>query len=169
MKQDYAAALNSYFECEPYESWFGSYEAILNEIKASYYSRSHQINRAIHTDICSPITTNPTWSNLSKKTQKELFSFGFQLWKDLINILQPDIILVSIAEHWLKQLNLTNEIEFARKDMRNQPYIIYKYDHVLNTGQVSKVYFGQAAQTPFGKLSKEFKQELGKKILAERL
>ena len=67
-KQDYAAALNSYFECNPYKSWFGSYEAILNGINASYYISSNQINRVIHTDICSPIATNPTWSKLSGDT-----------------------------------------------------------------------------------------------------
>ena len=172
-KQDYAAALNSYFECEPYKSWFGNYEAILNGIDASYYSSSSKINRAIQTDICSPIATDPTWTKLSGETQKELFNAGFQLWLDLINILEPDIILISIARSWLQELNLTNEIKFVSFDKkqdgtdRARPYVIHQYELSLNRGKVSKVYFGQAAEKPFGTLSNDFKQKLGKKILAE--
>ena len=172
-EKNYAAALNSYFECEPYKSWFGSYEVILNGIDASYYSDSNQINRVIHTDICSPIATDPTWTKLSEDTREELFNIGFQLWQDLINILEPDILLISIAEHWLKQLNFKNKIKFARFDKttdgkdRKTPYIVYQYDLFLNTGKVSKVYFGQAGRKPFIDLSNVLKQELGRKILAE--
>ncbi len=53
----------------------------------------------IQTDICSPIATDPTWTKLSEDTREELFNIGFQLWQDLINILEPDILLISIAEH----------------------------------------------------------------------
>ena len=172
-KQDYAAALNSYFECEPYKGWFGSYEAILEGINASYYSKSNQINRAIHTDICSPIATDPTWTKLSEETQKELFSVGFQLWQELIGILKPDIILISVARYWLQELNLTSKIEFISFDKRNdgtnrnKPYIVHQYDLLINTSKVSKVYFGQAAEKPFGTLSNDFKQEIGRKMLAE--
>ncbi|NJQ98564.1 MAG: hypothetical protein HC784_15180 [Hydrococcus sp. CSU_1_8] len=103
-KQDYAAALNSYFECNPYKSWFSSYEPILEGINASYYSSSNQINRAIQTDICSPIATEPTWTKLSGDTHEELFNVGFQLWQELIGILKPDIILISIARFWLQKI-----------------------------------------------------------------
>ena len=174
-EQNYAVALNSYFECKPYKSWFGSYEAILQGMEASYYSKPNSINRAIHTDICSPLATDPTWTRLSEDTRKELFNIGFQLWQDLINILEPDIIWISIAQHWLKQLNLTNKIELTRFDKRkngtdrNKPYLIHQYDLVLNKGKVTKVYFGQAAEKPFGTLSDNFKQELGLKVLAESL
>lgn len=172
-KQDYAAALNSYFECEAYESWFGSYEAILNGIDASYYSHSNQINRAIHTDICSPIATAPTWTKLSEETQKKLFDVGFQLWQKLISILEPDIILISVAQFWLQELNPTNEIKFLSFDKkqdgtdRAKPYVIDRYEISLDRSKVNKVYFGQAAEKPFGTLSNDFKQKLGKKILAE--
>lgn len=172
MKQDYAAALNSYFECEPYKSWFGSYEAILNGIDASYYSSSNKTNRAIHTDICSPIATNPTWSNLPQKTQKELFKEGFNLWSELINILQPNIILVSIAQTWLPKDDFTNKREFRMYDKKSDknktkrisPYIVYQYDYLLEN---TKVFFGQAAQKPFGTLSDIFKGELGQEILEQ--
>ncbi len=172
-KQYYAAALNSYFEYEPYKSWFGSYEEILNGIEASYYSKNERVNRAIHADICSPIATNPTWSKLSHKSQKELFNAGFKLWQELISILEPDIILISIAQFWLQELNLTNKVKFLSFDKRQngtdraKPYIIDRYQLSLDRGKVSKVYFGQAAEKPFGSLSNEFKQELGRKILAE--
>ena len=125
-KQDYAAALNSYFECKPYKSWFGSYEVILNGINASYYISSNQINRVIHTDICSPIATNPTWTKLSGDTQQELFDTGFQLWKDLIDILQPDIVLLSFAKQWLEELELKSKPKF--KEFFVKPFLLKYLD-----------------------------------------
>jgi hypothetical protein len=172
-KKDYATELNSYFECEPYKSWFGGYEAILNGINTSYYSRSNKTNRAIHTDICSPIATNPTWSNLPQNTQTDLFKKGFNLWSDLINILQPDIILVSIAENWLSKLELNNKTEFKvfnkKKDGSNRQklYIVYHYSYFLKNGKTVRTFFGQAAEKPFGTLSDIFKGELGTEILGQ--
>ena len=172
-EQNYAAALNSYFECKPYKSWFSSYEAILNGINASYYSSVNQTNRVIQTDICSPVATDPTWTELSQDSQKELFDVGFQLWQELIGILEPDIILISIAQFWLQELNLAKKTKFVSFDKkqdktdRARPYVIHQYELSLNRGKVSKVYFCQAAEKPFGTLSNDFKQELGNKILAE--
>lgn len=114
-----------------------------------------------------------THVKLSEESRQELFNVGFQLWQYLIDILQPDIILVSIAKHLLKQLRLTNKIEFEKFDKkrddtdRAKPYIIHQYDLLLNKGE-SKVYFGQAAEKPFGTLSSCFKQKLGRKILTAR-
>ena len=79
---------------------------------------------------------------------------------------------LSIAKNWFTRLkNLNNEIEFTRFDKREdgtdrvKSYIIHQYDLLLNKGKVSQVYFGQAAEKPFGTLSNDFKRELGQKIL----
>lgn len=39
---------------------------------ASYYD--HQTSTALHTDICSPIATNPTWTRLSEADQGRLLA-----------------------------------------------------------------------------------------------
>lgn len=170
-KHNLSQALNSYFDNKPYECWFNSYEAILNGIDASYYTNSCSQNRAIHTDICSPIPTNPTWSKLPTDVQESLFTQGFKYWQKLIKILQPDIILLSITSRYLEYLNLTNKTEFKRfkrktdGSYRKKHYIVYQYNYSLNNDKTAKVFFGQAAQKPFGTLSDSFKIELGQKIL----
>ncbi len=89
----------------------------------------------------------------------------------MIDTLQPDIILISISQHWLKQLKLINKAKFKIFDKksnntnRNKPYTVYQYDYLLNNDRATKVYFGQAAQKPFGTLSNKFKGILGKEIL----
>ncbi|MFN6037231.1 MAG: hypothetical protein ACK452_02090, partial [Bacteroidota bacterium] len=89
--------LNTYFETKPLKKWFSSFEPILNGMNASYYNGNWK-NTAIHTDICSPIATNPTWSLINKTESEVLFKEGNLLWKQLIEELQPDIILVSIPK-----------------------------------------------------------------------
>ena len=57
-------ALNEYFEKSPYGSWFGCYEPVLNGIDASYYANAGRPNRAIHTDLMSPVATNESKRSL---------------------------------------------------------------------------------------------------------
>src|SRR5574344_529650 len=95
-------ALNPYFESEPLRKWFSCYEPILNGLSASYYSSYNYT--ALHTDICSPLATNPTWSKLSKETQSALYEDGFEIWKELIEELQPDIMFVSIPHAIFKSV-----------------------------------------------------------------
>ena len=66
--------LSNYFEFNPYNNWFDKHtERILNEIDASYYLNKKLKNRAINTDLCTPLATNPTWSKLkvNLKSEKE--------------------------------------------------------------------------------------------------
>ena len=72
--QCHLAALDAYFRStsDPYKSWFGSFEPILNGMDASFYDG--QISTALHTDLCSPLATDPTWSKLppGKKSPREI-------------------------------------------------------------------------------------------------
>ncbi len=86
--------LNPYFREAPL-SWFSCYEPVLNGMGCSYYSDKVN-NRALHTDICSPIATNPTWSELNPSQQASLYLTGNKIWYQLIEELQPDILLVSV-------------------------------------------------------------------------
>ncbi len=159
-------ALNDYFEKNPYRKWFNTgFEPILNGMDASYYSCRKLENRAIHTDICSPWATDPTWMNLPSEDKKELFAEGFQLWKDLVNNISPDIILFSIPNEYVKELLINDVTELCqiptKKDgqLRKSPIIIKKGTY----GKAIAV-FGRTRNVPFGSLGKKQKEELGKKI-----
>ena len=53
---------------------------------------------ALHTDICSPVATNPTWSKLPKADQETLEMYGLPLWHDLLDQLRPHIVVISVAD-----------------------------------------------------------------------
>ena len=65
----------TYFRTRRYKRWFRSFEPLLNGMNASYYD--DKTATALHTDICSPIATNPTWSGLSEAHQRS----PSDLWK----------------------------------------------------------------------------------------
>ncbi|GIV35621.1 MAG: hypothetical protein KatS3mg031_3156 [Chitinophagales bacterium] len=165
-------ALNPYFEHKPLQ-WFSCFEPILNGATASYYQKKGYSNIALHTDICSPLATNPTWSKLSPETQKLLFTDGFEIWKQLVNELQPDIIFVSIPIKLFKDAFKPNSqgqllIEFKyKKDgtPRKKPYRVELFEYTLNNKKKVKVVFGQAANTPFGTISDKQKNEIGELCL----
>lgn len=159
-------ALNNYFEKNPYRKWFNAgFEPLLNGMNASFYSCDAFKNRAIHTDICSPWATDPTWMNLLLKDRRKMFEEGFQLWKDLVKELSPDIILFSIPNEYVKNLLIGGISELCQisttKDgkQRKSPIIIRKGTY----GKAIAV-FGKTRNVPFGSLGKEQKKELGKII-----
>jgi hypothetical protein len=171
-EQNLQHTLGCYFEHKPYKSWFDdSYEPVLKGITASYYSENNQPNRAIHTDICSPLATKPRWSKLKEHEKSKLFTIGFELWKELINILEPDALIISVSCSCLSELKLEKEENFESfntiKDGRQriEPYVIKQYEYNLLNGKITKVFFGKAAQKPFGTLAHCYKELLGQKIL----
>lgn len=160
-------AWNRYFEKNPYRQWFDSgFEPILNGMGASYYSGKGFNNRALHTDICSPWATYPTWSKLPASDQGSLIKTGFPEWQKLVNELEPDIILFSIPQKYVKMLKMGPLDELCRitatksGEQRKKPVIIQK-------GMYGKslAVFGRTRNVPFGSLGKEQKEELGKQII----
>jgi len=79
--------LDDYFRVDPYRSWFQSYEPVLNGLGASYYEGP--ASTALHTDLLSPIATDPTWSSLDTAERAALESSGIGLWHDLVGLLRP--------------------------------------------------------------------------------
>lgn len=160
-------ALNSYFEKNPYRQWFNAgFEPILNGMGASYYSNTGYSCRALHTDICSPWATDPTWSNLPSLDKKILIKVGFLEWQQLVKDLAPDIILFSIPQGYVNMLNMGLLYDLCRftttknGQKRKSPVIIQK-----GTYGKSLAVFGRTRNVPFGSLGKEQKIELGKKII----
>jgi len=167
-------SLNNYFKHLPYEKWFGipnfsksGFLPIMNGLGTCYYS-GVQKNTAIHTDICSPLATNPTWSNLSSEQKTVLFKDGFEIWKQLILELKPDLILMSLKKAHLESLPL----DFVKrvftktgKQTANRKKMEYVIDHYkLNLdGFVTNMIWGSAQNTPFQPFKS--KKELGQQIL----
>ncbi len=91
----YLDALSAYFRTDPYRRWFSAFESLLNGLEASYYEG--QPSMALHTDICSPVATAPTWSSLDRAAQKALEKDGGPLWHGLLKVLRPQIVTLSVA------------------------------------------------------------------------
>jgi hypothetical protein len=91
----YLRSLNEYFRLNPYRKWFDpSFEPMLSGVGASYYAGRY--STALHTDFCTPLATDPTWSRLKPRERNVLKDSGWRLWHDLVKALEPDLVLVSI-------------------------------------------------------------------------
>ena len=118
--QVYLDALCAYFRAEsrPYRRWFNSYELCLNGMEASYYGG--QPSTALHTDICSPVATDPTWSRLGRDAQRNLEQDGVPLWHDLLNVLKPQVVVISVAENHLQQVAFRPLSDWVNAHVFNQ-------------------------------------------------
>ena len=163
----YLRALSAYFSISPYRSWFRSFEPLLNGAESSYYSGA--TSTALHTDICSPVATNPTWTRLDKATQSALEADGGPLWHTLLAALQPHLVALSVAYRHLSRIKFAPLSEWevvytstrtGRGSPRAQPYEACARWYDVG-GEPSFFVFGRAAQTPFGLLNAEQKREAG--------
>jgi len=162
-------SLNKYFDFNPYNKWFDrSTEKIMNQLNTSYYPNKDYRNIALHTDICSPIATDPTWGGLEKKQKNLLKTKGYEIWLDLIKILKPNIILISVAKGYLKSNNfkevsklkvnsnnvntfsyndVLEEFKKEKKSLATKDIYFYQHDEISNC----MIYQGRNnTGTPFG-------------------
>ena len=155
------AALDSYFRTDAYKSWFSSFEPILNGLDASFYDG--KASTAVHTDLCSPIATDPTWSKLPKESKLLLESDGMNIWHSLIEALAPDVILVSIAKSYLDRIRFRAIAApiVIWKSEANRPYEILGTQVEISSAKPSLIVFGRAAQKPFGTLNTPHKGDIG--------
>jgi len=164
-------SLNDYYKDEPYSRWFGCFEPMLNGLNSSYYDNEYP-SRVLHTDICSPLATDITWSKLDERQRARLSHSGNKMWHSLVEILAPDFILISVARRHL------NKIRFKRTkwrelicithdkygNLRNNPYKVSISTYSID-GKKGILVFGRAANTPFGLISNDQKREIGKTLL----
>lgn len=99
----YVAAMNAYFETEPYSKWFNHFEKALKPLDASYYAATKMPNRAIHIDIYTPSATDPTWSKLSPLQKKYIDEQSNGLYEGLMEVLKPEVVLVSANSAVVKE------------------------------------------------------------------
>ena len=163
----YLASLSAYFRVAPYRSWFSAFEPFLNGLGASYYEG--QCSTALHTDICSPVATNPTWSGLDRSEQDTLAADGVPLWHALLKVLQPRIVVLSVARDHLSRIcfKALNEWQTIRVfdrtgdgALRKQPIHVRSRWYEVG-GEESLFVFVPAAQTPLGRLGKSQRQKAG--------
>jgi hypothetical protein len=161
----YIATLSAYFRVAPYMKWFNAYEYILKGMNGSYCNGA--ANTALHTDICSSLATDPTWSRLSPVHKIALQSRGQMLWHHLITYLAPDVLFVSIAQHLLNSIPLTPTSAWRTIHtipQTKRPYEVRARTFRVIEGKDSHLVFGQAANIPFGTVSYPNKQIIGERV-----
>lgn len=158
----YLQALGDYFRVDPYREWFDrAFEPLLRGAGASYYPGAEAI--ALHTDIASPVATNPTWSRLGPRRSQHVG--GARLWRDLIEQLQPDAIIVSVARAHLgvlTSLPLYQWDELTRVE-RERPFIVSETEVAVN-GRTAVAVFGRCTNLPFGTVSHRDREWIGARI-----
>lgn len=124
----------------------------------------------MHTDLCSPVPTSPTWSRLPKATRAVLAGPGVRLWHDLVRVLQPHVVLLSVARSHLATIAFTAiEPEWTvlhTIEQKKQPYLVRARRYDVD-GSPVLVVWGRAANTPFGSISYAARREIGARILKE--
>ncbi len=160
---EYLAALNDYFRRDPYLGWFGSLEPLLEGMEASF--REGRTNVALHTDLCSPLATDPTWSRLTHE-RSLLGPDGIKLWLRMVRHLVPDVVLVSVAREHLAGLDFVplGPWQTIFTVERARPYRVEAQRVETVPGRTALVVFGQASQMPFGTVSFADKREIGRTI-----
>lgn len=168
----YSAALDDYFRIAPYRSWFVWFEHVLRGLGASYYDGAE--NAALHTDLCSPLATDPTWSRLSPDRQARLLAAGRPLWHRLVERLAPDAIVISLARRYRDEIAFADPrgwrplVTIPRADPARRPYDAWMQWTSLTAGARTLLVFGPAAQQPFATLDREDRQRVGR-AAGERL
>lgn len=169
-EQNFLASLNDYFETgKAYDKWFRmGFEKVLNGLDASYYSKENRDNIALHTDIFTPLATNPTWTKISKETKEELLLEGHEIWKKLVDILKPDIIITALSANDQKQIELLNKMDFIKVD-KTKTGKTRKYPFFIQKATYNDIYtiVGRTNNIPFGNISHEMKVEIGERILKD--
>ncbi|MDE0705823.1 MAG: hypothetical protein OXH59_19095 [Rhodospirillaceae bacterium] len=169
----YLDAMSAYFRTNPYSRWFSAFEPLLNGVGTSYYAGA--ASTAIHTDICSPVATSPTWSQLGKADRRALEDNGGYLWHTLLEILQPQIVALSVAKDHLRRIEFAPMTEWrhihvfertGRGKPRSRPYEVRARWYGVG-GETALFVFGRAAQKPFGLLPDIQKREAGEIALKE--
>lgn len=165
----YVASLNDYFRVDPYWRWFNTYRSLLEGLQASFEG-SFGANTAVHTDLCSTVSTSPTWSRLPANVRAGLSVDGLPLWHGLTKLLQPDVVLLSVARHHLARIGFPaiDQEWWVLHTIQQpaQPYVV-RGRHYEVGGRPVLYVWGKAANTPFGSLSYTARRQLGARILEE--
>jgi hypothetical protein len=157
----YLRALSDYFRVQPYDPWFKpAFEGMLGGMNASFYGAA--ASTALHSDICSPLATKPTWSHL-KDERLVLGADGIEIWHRLMESLQPDVIIVSVARQHLRKIRFRGLSPWRTVHTveRSNPFKTEVREIEVCSHKPTLLVFGQAANLPFGTVSGYDKRKIG--------
>ena len=160
---EYLDALNGYFTTDPLD-WFNCFRELLRGLDASFLADS--TNQALHTDICSVVPTDPTWSKLSSHAQQDLATRGLQTWHHLIAELRPHVIVASVRYAWLDRIRFERlgPWQPVHTVARDNPYLVDGCHLRLPDGSRTFLARGRAANTPFGTISNPDRYTVGRAL-----
>ena len=176
-QQRYLDALAAYFRTNPYMEWFRHFEPLLEGMGASYCEC--QPSRVLHTDICSPVATDPTWNDVKPPERRVLIKDGVCLWHHLLRVLQPDIVLLSVAKTHhkrikFKQLGPEQPVHTLKRSSNGKSrspyrvcgrwYYVNQNDKKPSLPRPAFFVFCPAGRTPVP-IGVDQKRELGRKII----
>jgi hypothetical protein len=153
-------AFNNYFKLgrKPYNSWFkASFSAILESFDASHYDIAK--NNALHTDIAIPYATDPTWTGLTNAEKQYFEPIGQKIWHDLINILEPDIILISASGGFQNKILFPKVHENWEVIIPKEKYPVL-FNQIKVNNKISDVIFQTQGRKPFLNMTKEEKMSI---------
>ncbi len=160
--QQHAEALDSYFEQTPLARWFNRLEPLLESLGASFYAG--QANRALHSDLESPLATNPTWSRLTTKAQEELVRGGVPLWHDLARFLEPTVVLGSFADHYRREIAFDWDGAWTLTWLASGKKLVEHRWLTWPSGKCGLLVYGAGGRHPFGNLTRAQKVALGQRV-----
>lgn len=170
----YLSALNGYFKTgNDYKKWFKTPERnnLFAPFGASYYDNAP--NRAIHTDTLSPFATFPTWSKFATQSQRERIQrrfsdIGIPLWNELVEILEPDIIFMSLNKKYISHIDFyqtfRDYITYHDKQYYGESLKI-QYGYINLNGKTAHIFNESRTNVvPFNAIGNEHSALLGKQI-----
>lgn len=153
-------AYNNYFKSNrnPYHSWFkASFSSILQSFDASHYDNT--LNNALHTDIAIPYATDPTWTGLTNVEKKYFEPIGQKIWHELINILEPDIILISASGGFQNKI-LFPKIHESWKIIIPKEKFPVLFNQIRVNDKIVDIVFQTQGRKPFLNINREEKLNL---------
>lgn len=181
----YFSALNDYFRNTlsgsptAYWNWFKGFDAVLSGFNAGYgYPGSFPKNTAIHTDLLSPVATDPVWTKVGVAHQNPLIVPGVPIWSDFLDCLEPHIVILSFGSTYLqhmpahlgslKTLKGWSSVHHVRHTLggalRRSPLVIWHTTASLANGHRVNFIFAVGAQTPFGNIGAQQAASIGPAI-----
>ena len=164
---EYKDAYNNYFRTDkkrdPYIKWFDSYKKLLNGIECSYSDTEEFPNRALHTDICSPLATDPTWSSLPEDFKQELMIIGVPLWRELVKLLNPDVIICSFSKKIRDRIPFDLVEEWEEFPSKTKKDVMKA--RINSDGSCLTILWGR--NNSIGPFCVSEKEDIGKRILKE--
>lgn len=157
----YVQALSGYFKNYPYTKWFnGNYRSFLEGAGATYPPSPCV---ALHTDICSPVATDPKWSGLHADTQVDLMRLGAPLWNDLITYLEPQLVMISVRRAHIDRISIRPLTPWTPAPIElSKPCRVETSWREFPSGARSLIAFGQAGRSPLDGLYNDDKSNLGR-------